>query len=112
MDWTEERTCFEGIAAELSLYYSTLPEGTEHSELEVLQDDTAAASPPTTSPKHSQKSGIPHGGNGGVEPGSAKRPAAGAGAGAAGSKVLGDDAGLACAEATAIVQHVMYPSFR
>ncbi|CAM9618486.1 unnamed protein product, partial [Ectocarpus sp. 8 AP-2014] len=29
VDWSEERTCFEGVATELALFYSTLPQGGE-----------------------------------------------------------------------------------
>ena len=109
MDWTEERTCFEGVAAELALFYSTLPldQGEE-------ETDTPAATPTTPRSPRSAAPASPRAP--GTTPASRKgkasrqSPAAGAGAGAA---ALGrEDAGLASAGATAVVQHVVYPAFR
>lgn len=108
MDWTEERTCFEGVAAELALFYSTLPldQGEE-------ETDTPAATPTTprsrsTAPASPRAPGTTPVSRKGKA--SRQSPAAGAGAGAA--AVGREDAGLAPAGATAVVQHVLYPAFR
>lgn len=110
VDWSEERTCFDGVATELSLYYSTLPEGAlapAATSTEFEPSDKRAASNASVSSATPSVSDTPK--RNGVK-GGAEGPAAGAGAGAAGSK--GSDAELASPEATAVVQHVMYPAFR
>ncbi|CAM9555150.1 unnamed protein product [Laminaria digitata] len=109
VDWTEERTCFEGVAAELALFYSTLPldQGEE-------ETDTPAATPTTPRSRFAAQEASPRAP--GTTPvsrkGKASRqsPAAGAGAGATGTGR--EDAGLASAAATSVVQHVLYPAFR
>ncbi|CAM9549849.1 unnamed protein product, partial [Hapterophycus canaliculatus] len=121
VDWSEERTCFEGVATELALLYSTLPEGGE--ETAVSPASLRSPPPPPRSPFSPSSSATPSSSpktpaptaaagteKGGV--GSARKsPAAGAGAGAAGVGRRGEFA-LAPAEATAVVQHILYPAFR
>ena len=88
VDWTEERTCFEGIAAELALYYSTLPQDGQ-------EEGTTSCSPEDNDGRRSSS-----------------RPRAEAAAGASGADGGVSGLALAPAAATAVVQHVMYPSFR
>lgn len=101
VDWSEERTCFEGVAAELALYYSTLPiaQDGEGQDEPLSSPSTALSSQTSVAAIDTRKGGV-----------SGQGPAAGAGAGAASADR--GELGLAPAEATAVVQHVMYPAFR
>ncbi|CAM9581894.1 unnamed protein product, partial [Ectocarpus fasciculatus] len=137
VDWSEERTCFEGVATELAVFYSTLPQGGEDTAVPPAPLPPAprsalssAATTPST-PTHQSAAAAtaeaqegastappPVGAGAGGGRGSARKSPAAAAAAAGGGGGGGAGGGrraefaLAPAEATAVVQNVLYPAFR
>ncbi|CBN80029.1 MutL protein homolog 1 [Ectocarpus siliculosus] len=112
VDWSEERTCFEGVATELALFYSTLPQGGEDTAVPPAPLPPPPRSAPRQQPRkehrrhrHRWVRGQEWGTG---RPGKARRR----GGGGVRARARRAEFALAPAEATAVVQNVLYPAFR